>query len=281
MPDIPLADDWNGTFVRNFSEPFERVHAGVLVQPISGGAGTVELAGPATDVERLTTELGGAVVELPAVWSPVTIAYNLDGVDDLRLAPRTLAGIFAGSISRWDDPAIARDNRGRALPSRPIVVLQETSLDDEVVVTRYLERTARAAWKLGETSDSPFFAGVTHLRAYEIGGKLADTAGAIGYVGPGVAETAKLQVARLQDARGAFVAPTPATIAARTYPLVAPRTVYVATKQPDAATADAVRVYATWLLSDGLAVFEQLGYVRQPAKVTEAALTGLRAVTGP
>src|SRR5262249_9222676 len=159
----------------------------------------------------------------------------------------TLARIFAREIARWDDPAIVRENPGRALPSLAIVVVQEANRHDEFVVTTYLAKFARGVWKLGATPDKPFHPDVTWQRRYEIGKKLADTAGAIAYVGAGIAAQAKLSVAQIQNARGAFVAPTPSTIASGGYPLVAPRSLYVSTKQPDRATADAVRAYASWL----------------------------------
>jgi phosphate transport system substrate-binding protein len=279
LDDIPLADDWVSTFVPSLAEPFEQTHAGVVVDPVSAGASAVDLAGPATDLAALTKELGGSVLELPAVWSPVSIAYTLPGVTSLRLSARTLARIFAHDIKRWDDPAIAADNRGHAPSALPIVVIQETSRNDELVVTTYLARFARAAWKPGAIHDKPLPAATSWLRSFEIGKQLADTPGAIAFVGPGVAEQAMLPVAQLQSARGAFVAPTPATVAAGAYPLVAARSLYVSTRQPDRATADAVRAYVAWLLGDGLAIFEKLGYVRRPPAVTETALAHLTALT--
>jgi phosphate transport system substrate-binding protein len=279
--DVPLADDWVGTFVPNFSEPFEQSHAGVLVDPVFGSGSAMVLAGAATDIALLTKELGGSVVELPAVLSPVSIAFNVPGAEHLRFSAPTLARIFAREITRWDDTAIQRENPRQALPSLPIVVVQEASRNDELVVTRYLARFARGVWKLGATPDAPFHQDVVAQRTFEIGKKLAETPGAIAYVGPGVAAQAKLSVAQIQNARGAFVAPTPSAIASGAYPLVSPRSLYVSTKQPDPATADAVRAYTSWLLDDGLVIFERLGYVRQPAPVTQAALARLRRITAP
>ena len=47
---------------------------------------------------------------------PIAVVYNLDGVDELNLSPATLAGIFNGSITTWNDPAIAADNPDATLP---------------------------------------------------------------------------------------------------------------------------------------------------------------------
>jgi phosphate transport system substrate-binding protein len=279
--DIPLADDWVGALEPSFCEPFEQSHAGVYVTSTAGSGGAVALAGAATDIALLTKELGGSVVELPAVLSPVSIAFNLPGAGRLRLSAPTLARIFAHAITQWDDKAIKRDNPAQALPSLPIVVIQETSRNDELVVTRYLARFAGGAWKLGETRDAPLHQAVEWQRPFEIGKKLAETPGAIAYVGPGVAAQAGLSVAEIQNPRGAFVAPTPSAIASGAYPLVSARSLYVSTNQPDRATADAARAYTSWLLGDGLAIFERLGYVRLPAAVTQAAVARLRTITAP
>ena len=53
---------------------------------------------------------GSDLVEIPAYVSPIAIAFNLEGVDSLNLDPATIAGIFAGTISNWNDPAIAATN---------------------------------------------------------------------------------------------------------------------------------------------------------------------------
>ena len=66
---------------------------------------------------------GPDIVELPTYISPIAIAFNLEGVDELNLDAATIAGIFAGTITNWNDPAIAAPNDGRrrspTSPSRP------------------------------------------------------------------------------------------------------------------------------------------------------------------
>lgn len=52
----------------------------------------------------------GEVLELPVYISPIAVAYNLPGIDDLNLSAANVAGIFSGTITNWNDPAIAADN---------------------------------------------------------------------------------------------------------------------------------------------------------------------------
>ena len=59
-------------------------------------------------------------INLPMVTGPIALAYNLSGVDKLILTPEVLAGIFGGTITTWNDPAIAAINPGVTLPSLAI-----------------------------------------------------------------------------------------------------------------------------------------------------------------
>lgn len=61
---------------------------------------------------------------IPAYISPIAVAFNVEGVDEtLNLDADTLAGIFAGEISTWNDEAIAEHNEGLNLPETPITVV--------------------------------------------------------------------------------------------------------------------------------------------------------------
>src|SRR5690606_10171934 len=67
-----------------------------------------------SELEELTFESCAAdsgIVEIPAYISPIAIIFNLEGVDSLDLDPATVAGIFAGTITNWNDPAIAATNK--------------------------------------------------------------------------------------------------------------------------------------------------------------------------
>ncbi len=72
--------------------------------------GAFKLAAGAQAVRRVRRRLGHR--RDPAYVSPIAIVFNLDGIDELKLDPETVAGIFAGTITTWDDPAIV----GRPTP---------------------------------------------------------------------------------------------------------------------------------------------------------------------
>ncbi|UNX55318.1 phosphate ABC transporter substrate-binding protein PstS [Georgenia sp. TF02-10] len=143
---------------------FYEAHPGVVASydPVGSGTGremflngAVLFAG--SDVPMDEEELargrdrcfGGEVVELPLYISPIAVAYNLPGLgaEHLNLAPETLAAIFAGEITRWNDPAIAAANPGVALPDQAVVPVNRS--DDSGTTesfTEYLAAAGGEAW---------------------------------------------------------------------------------------------------------------------------------------
>ena len=70
-----------------------------------------------TGARELQEACGGeTAIEVPNYISPIALVYNLAGVDKLQLSPDTAAKIFAGKITKWDDPAIKADNPDAKLP---------------------------------------------------------------------------------------------------------------------------------------------------------------------
>jgi phosphate transport system substrate-binding protein len=86
-------------------------------------------------------------IDLPHYISPIAIAYNLPGVEGLKLTPETAAGIFAGKITTWNDAALAADNSGLKLPDTAINPVHRS---DESGTTQnftdYLHATAPDVW---------------------------------------------------------------------------------------------------------------------------------------
>jgi phosphate transport system substrate-binding protein len=116
-------------------------------------AGGIEFAGSdrAMKPEEITAAAkrcpGGTVVNLPLYISPIAVAFNLEGIDELNLKPATIAKIFNQKIQKWNDPAIAADNAGVTLPDLEITPVNRQ--DDSGTTenfTDYLAATAAADW---------------------------------------------------------------------------------------------------------------------------------------
>ncbi len=115
--------------------------------------GSVDFAGSdaALDEEELTAAqercAGGEIFELPNYISPIAVIFNLEGVEELNLQPATIAGIFTGAITTWNDPAIAADNPDATLPATAITPVHRA--DDSGTTdnfTDYLFQAAGDVW---------------------------------------------------------------------------------------------------------------------------------------
>ncbi|MFW6691730.1 phosphate ABC transporter substrate-binding protein PstS [Streptomyces sp. MAR4 CNX-425] len=89
----------------------------------------------------------GEAINIPMLGGPIAVGYNVEGVDDLVLDSRTLARIFTGDVTSWDDPAIADLNPDADLPDtkiQPVHRSDESGTTDNF--TRYLADAAPGAW---------------------------------------------------------------------------------------------------------------------------------------
>lgn len=98
----------------------------------------------------------GGAINIPVYVSPVAVAFNLPGLSSLNLDGQTLAKIFMGQISSWDDPAIAAQNEGVSLPATPITVVHRS--DDSGTTqnfTDYLAAASDGLWGLEADGNWP------------------------------------------------------------------------------------------------------------------------------
>jgi phosphate transport system substrate-binding protein len=90
---------------------------------------------------------GSGIIELPTYISPIAVIFNIEGVDELNLDPSTIAGLFSGTITNWNDPAIAALNNGVELPDLPVTPVHRA--DDSGTTenfTDYLYQAAGDVW---------------------------------------------------------------------------------------------------------------------------------------
>lgn len=90
---------------------------------------------------------GTAAIDLPVYISPIAVIYNLEGVEELNLDASTLAQIFAGKITKWNDPKIANQNKDAKLPDLNITAVHRA--DDSGTTenfTDYLNVLAPQDW---------------------------------------------------------------------------------------------------------------------------------------
>lgn len=103
---------------------------------------------------------GSDLVEIPTYISPIAVVFNLDGVKSLNLDAATLAGIFAGTITTWNDPAITALNDGVDLPATAINTVHRSDKSGTTGnFTDYLAKTAESVWTYGSVEEWPVSGG--------------------------------------------------------------------------------------------------------------------------
>ncbi|MFD4958968.1 phosphate ABC transporter substrate-binding protein PstS [Microbacterium sp. NPDC058389] len=125
---------------------------------------------------------GSDLVEIPAYISPIAIVFNVDGVDELNLDPATLAGIFAGTITNWNDPAIAATNDGVDLPDLAISPVHRSDKSGTTGnFTDYLSATGGSAWSYGSVEEWPIQGGEAAQGTSGVVNAIKAGSGTIGY----------------------------------------------------------------------------------------------------
>ena len=127
---------------------------------------------------------GSALVEVPAYISPIAIGFTLGSVKSLNLDAETIAKIFSGKITAWNDPAIAKQNPGANLPNMTITpVHRSDSSGTTENFTDYLAKAAPATWSWPASHTWPTeLAGEAAEKTQGMRETIASTTGAIGYL---------------------------------------------------------------------------------------------------
>ena len=274
-------------------------------------AGNVDFAGSDSAIkdeqaQQAAQRCGGNPVwNLPLVFGPIAIAYNLDGVDGLVLDAATLAGIFQGQITTWNDPAIAALNEGKTLPDAAITPIHRSDSSGTTDnFQKYLEAASGGAWTKGDGSEFQGGAGEGAQKSAGVAQAVQATPGAVGYVEKGFADQAGIPYAQIDNGSGAVeltdesagkaidaakfaadgndltldLASLYGTQEAGAYPLVLATYEIVCSNGYDADTAAAVKSFLTVAANDGQGGLSSAGYVPLPEKFKERLLTSIDAI---
>ena len=156
------------------------------------------------------------VIHVPTCMGAVVLAYNLDGVSELKLSGEVIADIFAGNIKMWNDERLAALNPDATLPAEAIIpVFRSDGSGTTFVFTDYLTKVSPMwASNFGAGKSVNFPSGQAAKGNPGVAGVIKQTKNSIGYVGSEYAFAQKIQYAKIQNLRGEFVLPSSATISA-------------------------------------------------------------------
>lgn len=276
--------------------------------------GRTDLAGTDSPLDAKKNEpamaqqrCGSPAWNLPAVFGPIAVSFNIKGVDSLNLDGPTAAKIFNGAITTWDDPAIKALNDNANLPSIPIHVVfrsDESGTTDNF--QRYLDIASDGAWGKGVGKSFKGGLGEGVETNDGIAAALKRTNGSISYTEWSFAVGHELLFAKIVTSAG----PDPVDITPDTvgktiagakisgegndlvldtstfyvpterdaYPIVLVTYEVVCSKYPDPATGKAVRAFMQATIGEGQVDLDQYGYMPLPASFKERLATAVNAI---
>ena len=156
------------------------------------------------------------VVHIPTVLGAVVIAYNLPGVDDLKLSNELLEKIFMGEITSWNDPAIKANNAGVTLPNKEITFIHRSDGSGTTFIfSDYMSKiSSKWADKVGAGKSLQWPVGMGAKGNPGVAGTIKQTEGAIGYIGSEYAFALKIKTAKIQNSSGNYIEPSIESVSA-------------------------------------------------------------------
>ena len=261
----------------------------ILAQTVDFGASDA----PMTDEDL--KKASGKLVHIPTVAGAVVVTYNLPGSPELKLDGETLTKVFMGTITKWNDPAIAQLNSGTKLPDTDIVVVHRSDgSGTSFIFTSYLSAVS-SDWKskVGADKSVKWPTGLGAKGNEGVTGQIKQTPGAIGYVELAYAKQNNLPFADLKSANGEFVKATPESVTAAlasaqipddfrfslvnvtgsgAYPIAGATWLLVYEQQKDANKGAKLVQFLKWAMNDGQKMASSLDYAPLPEAVQKRVL---------
>ncbi|MFN3419554.1 MAG: phosphate ABC transporter substrate-binding protein PstS [Pyrinomonadaceae bacterium] len=284
-------------------------------QSIGSGGGIKQLKEKtvhfgASDTAMSTEDLRsapGEILHIPVILGAVVLTYNLPGFESrLRFSPETIADIFLGKITRWNDQKIAADNPSVALPDEPLTVVHRSDgSGTSAVFTNYLSKVSEE-WKtrVGEGTSPNWPIGLGGKGNEGVTGQIKQTPNTIGYVELAYAMKNKLPVAEIKNKAGNFILPNFNTVTnaaaeaisetpddlrvsitnaagPNAYPIASYVYVLVYREQPDPRIGKTLKDFLTWCINDGQKHAQPLYYSPLPAEMVKRAAGKIAMISYP
>jgi phosphate transport system substrate-binding protein len=258
-------------------------------------SGTVDFGasdGPMSDDQLAQSKF--KILHFPTVLGAVVPTYNIAGVTgDLNFTQKALAGIYLGSITKWNDPEIAKANPGVNLPGADIVVVHRSDgSGTSYIFTDFLSKVSDD-WKnkVGKANTSVNWpVGLGGKGNEGVTGLVKQTPNSIGYIELIYAVQNKIPYGNVQNAAGKFVKADLASVTAaaaadvksipddfrvsitnaagpKVYPIASFTWLLIPAQIQDAAKRDAIKDFLKWMLTEGQKYNEGLTYAQLPKEV--------------
>ena len=260
-------------------------------------AGTVDFGasdGPMSDEQLAQAKF--KILHFPTVLGAVVPTYNIAGVSgELNFTQKSLAGIYLGTITKWNDPEIAKANSGVKLPDTDIVVIHRSDgSGTSYIWTDFLAKVSED-WKkkVGNAATSVNWpVGLGGKGNEGVTGLVKQTPNAIGYIELIYAVQNNIPYGRVQNAAGNFVKADLAGVTAaaaadaknipadfrvsitnapgaKVYPISSFTWLLIPAQIQDATKREAIKDFLKWMLTEGQKYNEGLTYAQLPKDVID------------
>lgn len=277
---------------------YQSIGSGAGIRQLT--AGTVDFGAsdaPMTD-EQMSKITKFKVLHFPTVLGAVVPTYNIAGVSqDLKFSGETIAGIFMGSITKWNDSRITRENPGVKLPAADITVVHRSDGSGTTFVfTDYLCKVS-PEWKskLGANSAINWPVGLGGKGNEQVSALVKQTPDSIGYVELVYAAQNNMAFGSVKNEAGVYVKASPAGVTAAAagaakampvdfrvsitnapgkaaYPISSFTWLLIPSHFDDAAKRNDVTGFLKWMLASGQNEVEALHYAPLPKEVAAKEL---------
>jgi len=268
-------------------------------------AGTVDFGasdGPMSDDQLAQAKF--KILHFPTVLGADVPTYNIPGVSgELNFTQKALAGIYLGTITKWNDPEIAKTNAGVSLPNSDIVVVHRSDGSGTTYIWTDFLCKASDDWKnkVGKGTSVNWPVGLGGKGNEGVAGLVKQTPGSIGYVELIYAIQNSMPYGKVQNAAGKFVKADLAGVTAAAsgaakempedfrvsitnapgataYPVSSFTWLLIPAQIQDAAKREAIKNFLKWMLKDGQGYNEGLAYARLPKPVVEKEMKAISLI---
>jgi len=297
----PMYSKWFDEYHKknaNLEINYQSIGSGGGIRQVTEG--TVDFGatdGPMNDeqIKAYQDKHGFAILHFPTVLGADVPTYNIPGVDvELSFTQEAIAGIFLGTITKWNDPAITGSNKGVSLPANDIVVVHRSEGSGTTYIwTDYLSKISDE-WKtkVGKGTSVNWPSGIGGKGNEGVMGSVKTTPNAIGYVELIYAVQNNIPYGSVRNSSGNFVKADLASVTAaaagaakempddfrlsitnapgnKAYPISSFTWLLIPQKFQDGGKRDAIKGFLHWMLDDGQNSVEALSYAKLPKEVVE------------
>src|SRR5437867_1858174 len=211
FPNI-IYQDWILTYSQTHPDVklnYQSIGSGGGIRQFSDG--TIDFGGTDAPMsDSAIAAIQGNVLHIPTVLGAIVVTYNLPGVtQQLKFTPDVIAGIFLGTITKWNDARITSVNPGVTLPATDIVVVHRSDgSGTSFGFTDYLSKVSPEwAQKVGKGASVNWPVGLGGKGNEGVASTVAQTPGAVGYIELGYATATKIPFATIRNSSGNWITP--------------------------------------------------------------------------